>query len=154
MWILWQDVWRLITPHLFIAFSRWVGFHPCNIPPTLQGYFCNINGLLILISQWFNRYFDSGGSGFSENWEQISSVLHLIIVFILQPFKGIVHFEFNFWYVLACLKCIQDVGVFVSTVFSILICLGQTVLVCQSYNGGLWGPPQRVCTEKSKLNMI
>jgi len=36
---------------------------------------------------------------------------------------------------------IQDVGVFVSTVFSILIFLGQTVLVCQSYNGGLWGPP-------------
>jgi len=24
-----------------------------------------------------------------------------------------------------------------------LIFLGQTVLVCQSYNGGLWGPPQR-----------
>jgi len=50
--------------------------------------------------------------------------------------------------------CIQDVGVFVSTVFSILIFLGQTVFVCQSYNGGEWGPPQRACTEKSKLNMI
>jgi len=32
--------------------------------------------------------------------------------------------------------------------------LGQTVLVCQSYNGGLWSPPQRACTEKSNLNMI
>jgi len=62
--------------------------------------------------------------------------------------KGIVHLEINFWYVLAYLKGIQDVGVFVSTVFSILIFLGQTLLVCQSYNGGLWGPPQRECTEK------
>jgi len=56
--------------------------------------------------------------------------------------------------VLAYLKGIQDVAVFVSTVFSILIFFGQTVLVCQSYNGDLGGPPQRACTEKSKLNMI
>jgi len=68
--------------------------------------------------------------------------------------KGIVHFEINFWYVLAYLKGIQDVCIFVSTVVSILIFLGQTVIVCQSYNGGLWSPPQRACTEKSKLNMI
>jgi len=34
-------------------------------------------------------------------------------------FKGIVHFEIHFWYVLAYLKGIQDVGVFVSTVVSI-----------------------------------
>jgi len=60
----------------------------------------------------------------------------------------------NFWYVLAYLKGIQDVGVFVSAVVSILVFLGQTVLVCQSYNAGLWSPPQRACTEKSKLNMI
>jgi len=46
-------------------------------------------------------------------------------------FKGIVHFEINFWYVLAYLKGIQDVGVFVSTVFSTLIFLGQTLRVCQ-----------------------
>jgi len=51
--------------------------------------------------------------------------------------KGTVHFEINFWYVLACLKGIQDVGVFVSTVFSIFIFLGQTVRVYQSYNGGI-----------------
>jgi len=50
--------------------------------------------------------------------------------------KGIVHFEINFWYVLAYLKGIQDVGVFVFTVDSILIFLGQTVVVYQSYNGG------------------
>jgi len=72
-------------------------------------------------------------------------------------FKGIVDFEIIFWYVLAYLKGIHDVvGVFVSTVFSIWIFLGQTV--CQSYNGGVWGPPmgppQRACTEKSKLKMI
>jgi len=72
-------------------------------------------------------------------------------VFIL---KGIVHLEINFWYILAHLKGIQDVVVFVSTVFSILIFLGQTVLVCQSYNAGLWAPPQTACAEKSKLNMI
>jgi len=41
--------------------------------------------------------------------------------------KVIVHFEINFWHVLAYLKGIQDVGVFASTVFSILIFLGQTV---------------------------
>jgi len=72
----------------------------------------------------------------------------------LTCLKGIVHFEINFWYVLAYLKGIQDVGVFVSTVFSLLIFLGQTVLVCQSYNAGIWDPPQRACTEKSKLNVI
>jgi len=68
--------------------------------------------------------------------------------------KGIVHFEINVWYVLSYLKGIQDVGFFVFAVFSILMFLGQTVLVYQSYNGGLWSPPQRACTEKSKLNMI
>jgi len=41
--------------------------------------------------------------------------------------KGIVHFEIIFWYVLAYLKGIQYVGV--SAVVSILIFLGQTVLV-------------------------
>jgi len=53
------------------------------------------------------------------------------------------------WYVLAYLKGIQDVGVFVSAVVSILIFLGQTVLVLSvmSCNGGLWSPPQRACTE-------
>jgi len=66
-----------------------------------------------------------------------------------------VNFEMNFWCVLAYLKGIQDVvGVFVSAVVSILIFLGQTVLVYQSYNEGLWSPPQRACKEKSKLNMI
>jgi len=68
--------------------------------------------------------------------------------------KGIVHFEINGVYGLAYLKGIQDVGVFVSTAFSILTFLGQTFLVSQSYNAGLWSPPQRACTEKSKLNMI
>jgi len=47
----------------------------------------------------------------------------------MNVFKGIVHFEIIFWYVLAYLKGIQDVGVFVSAVGSILIFLGQTVRV-------------------------
>jgi len=80
---------------------------------------------------------------FNERWETL-----------LINNKGIVHFEINFWYVLAYLKGIQDVNVFVSTVFSILIFLGQTILVYHTYNAGLWSPPQRACTAKSKLNMI
>jgi len=47
-----------------------------------------------------------------------------------------VHFEINFWYVSAYLKGIQDVGVFVTTVFSTL------------------GSPKKAATEKSKLNTI
>ncbi len=50
-------------------------------------------------------------------------------------FKGIVHFEIKIWYLSAYPKVIQDVGVFFSLVDPILMFLGQTVLVCQSYNG-------------------
>jgi len=49
---------------------------------------------------------------------------------MLKVIKGIVHFEINFWYVSAYFKGIQEVGVFVSTVFSILTFFGQTVVVC------------------------
>ncbi len=49
--------------------------------------------------------------------------------------KGIVHFEIKIWYLSAYPKVIQDVGVFFSSVDPILMFLGQTVLVCQSYNG-------------------
>ncbi len=49
--------------------------------------------------------------------------------------KGIGHFEIKIWYLSAYPKGIQDVGVFFSSVDPILIFLGQTVLVCQSYNG-------------------
>jgi len=52
-------------------------------------------------------------------------------------FKGIVHFEIHFWYVLAHFKGIQDVCVFVSAVFSILTFFSQTVVVYQSYNAGM-----------------
>ncbi len=48
--------------------------------------------------------------------------------------KGIVHFEIKIWYLSAYPKGIQ-VGVFFSSVDPILMFLGQTVLVCQSYNG-------------------
>ncbi len=57
------------------------------------------------------------------------------IMFIYFSFKGIVHFEIKMWYLSAYPKGIQDVGVFFSSVDPILIFLGQTVLVCQSYNG-------------------
>ncbi len=53
----------------------------------------------------------------------------------LVEFKGIVHFEIKIWYLSAYPKGIQDVGVFFSSVDPILIFLGQTVVVCQSYNG-------------------
>ncbi len=53
----------------------------------------------------------------------------------LSPIKGIVHFEIKMWYLSAYPKGIQDVGVFFSSVDPILMFLGQTVLVCQSYNG-------------------
>jgi len=49
----------------------------------------------------------------------------------ISTLKGIVHFEINLLYVLAYLKGIQDVGVFVSTVFSILIFFVQTVVIYQ-----------------------
>ncbi len=49
--------------------------------------------------------------------------------------KGIVHFEIKIWYLSAYTKGIQDVGVFFSSVDPILMFLGQTVLVWQSYNG-------------------
>jgi len=63
------------------------------------------------------------------------------------------HFENNFWYVLAYLKGIQAVCLCFHSIFNFDI-FSQTVLVCQSYNAGLWPPPQRACTDKSKLNMI
>ncbi len=67
-------------------------------------------------------------------WEKANAV-----VFIWTaphgPFKGIVHFEIKIWYLSAYPKGIQDVVVFFSSVDPILMFLGQTVLVCQSYNG-------------------
>ncbi len=71
--------------------------------------------------------------------------------------KGIVHFEIKIWYLSAYPKGIQDVGVFFSSVDPILMFLGQTVLVCQSYNGRYRSlslqEGKRTCTEKSKLNI-
>ncbi len=56
-------------------------------------------------------------------------------LYMLSYIKGIVHFEIKIWYLSAYPKGIQDVGVFFSSVDPILMFLGQTVLVCQSYNG-------------------
>ncbi len=67
------------------------------------------------------------------------SILELELIFDSQPYiwciKGIVHFEIKMWYLSAYPKGIQDVGVFFSSVDPILMFLGQTVLVCQWYNG-------------------
>jgi len=54
--------------------------------------------------------------------------LDIIHTHLQCKLKGIVHFEIIFRCVLAFLEGIQDVGVFVSAVVSILIFLGQTVL--------------------------
>ncbi len=61
------------------------------------------------------------------------TLLHLF--YYCNQVKGIVHFEIKMWYLSAYPKGIQDVGVFFSSVDPILMFLGQTVLVCQSYNG-------------------
>jgi len=49
---------------------------------------------------------------------------------------------------------IHDVGTFVSTAFSILTIFGQTVVVCQSYNAVLGGPPQRAQTQIANWHWI
>ncbi len=64
-----------------------------------------------------------------KNWYDVEARL------LFAAFKGIVHFEIKMWYLSAYPKGIQDVGVFFSSVDPILMFLGQTVLVCQSYNG-------------------
>ncbi len=60
---------------------------------------------------------------------------HNITAEVYDVIKGIVHFEIKIWYLSAYPKGIQDLGVFFSSVDPILMFLGQTVLVCQSYNG-------------------
>ncbi len=64
-------------------------------------------------------------------------MIRFIFAFWNLALKGIVHFEIKIWYLSAYPKDIQDVGVFFSSVDPIFIFLGQTVLVCQSYNGRL-----------------
>ncbi len=65
----------------------------------------------------------------------VSSIGIIVVFCMLLHLKGIVHFEIKIWYLSAYPKDIQDVGVFFSSVDQILMFLGQTVLVCQSYNG-------------------
>ncbi len=66
---------------------------------------------------------------------KFESVLLVALTKTTIVLKGIVHFEIKIWYLSAYPKGIQDVGVFFSSVDPILMFLGQTVLVCQSYNG-------------------
>jgi len=68
----------------------------------------------------------------------LQNIIFLLSIFVLVSFKTILKLKLIF-------KTI--VGVFVSAVVSILIFLGQNVCVYQSYNGGLWSPPQITCTE-------
>ncbi len=65
----------------------------------------------------------------------VNSFIGHSVVLQYETFKGIVHVEIKMWYLSAYPKGIQDVGVFFSSVDPILMFLGQTVLVCQSYNG-------------------
>ncbi len=71
----------------------------------------------------------------STQWKSAISDVSQKEVVSDQAFKGIVHFEIKIWYLSAYPKGIQDVGVFFSSVDPILMFLGQTVLLCQSYNG-------------------
>jgi len=69
---------------------------------------------------------------------KITSFFALRIAKLYLTIKGIVHFEINFWYVLAYLKGIQDVDVFVSTVFSFHSIFNFDIFVVrQSYNAVL-----------------
>jgi len=62
-------------------------------------------------------------------WNQLVKSAHKTDIHtFLMWFKGIVHFEINFCYVLAYLKGIQDAGVFVSAVVSIFIFLSSLCL--------------------------
>jgi len=64
------------------------------------------------------------------NLECIDINIQFLCFFLLALFiKGIVHFEIHFWYVSAYLKGIQDVGVFVSAVNSILVFLNISNLM-------------------------
>ncbi len=74
-------------------------------------------------------------AGYNECSRHSSFIRSCFPAQALTEFKGIVHFEIKMWYLSAYPKGIQDVGVFFSSVDPILMFLGQTVLVCQSYNG-------------------
>jgi len=51
----------------------------------------------------------------------------IYIFWMSYHFKWIVHFEITFWYVLAYLKGIQDICVFVSTVVALALCGGPHI---------------------------
>ncbi len=83
-----------------------------------------------------------------DDWQGLGSIYWIFIDWLAilnasnevnckkgKGLKGLVHFEIKIWYLSAYPKGIQDVGVFFSSVDPILMFLGQTVLVCQSYNG-------------------
>ncbi len=71
----------------------------------------------------------------NTSFESVKGLVLFLYTHSPLSLKGIVHFEIKIWYLSAYPKGIQDVGVFFSSVDPILMFLGQTVLVCQSYNG-------------------
>jgi len=79
-----------------------------------------INNLHIFLYSW-NKVF-TGQSAFTfRSWQVHFWTLITKLWTQSLILKEIVHFEINFWYVLAYRKGIQDVGVFVSAVFSIFL---------------------------------
>ncbi len=95
----------------------------------------NVTALTIIASFSFQGSFISS-SPRGEQSRVTDTVMMLACICSTQAVvKGIVHFEIKIWYPSAYPKGIQDVGVFFSSVDPILMFLGQTVLVCQSYNG-------------------
>jgi len=127
---MWTLSYRRLYPFLVSIFIYDLHFKRITVLPSsarhhIACFWCNTKG------------------GFSQN---VKAALFLKVDDD-QWLKGIVHFEINFWYVLAYLKGSQDVGVFVSTAFSILPFFSQTVVVYQSYTGGEGGPSKNMHRE-------
>ncbi len=96
-----------------------------------------ISCLLVIVIYIFNNFLQKYYILSIKRIHAIISLIFSALFFSLIEIalKGIVHFEMKIWYLSAYPKGIQDVGVFFSSVDPILMFLGQTVLVCQSYNG-------------------
>jgi len=115
---------------LFLFFKRKKGKVYFHILWPLQDNewdFC-MQGMTSLFFWWFhcqnlNRSVTSDGFIQGVVQECQLNITDLFSFLFYSIIKRIVHYEINFWYVLAYLKGIQDVGVFVSTVFSNCSCL-------------------------------
>ncbi len=113
--------------HVFFLFFWATGM----VPPPGVGALCKRRTLHIGNGGTEHESHFYTGSTHEKNKKPCQAIL----VSNISLLKGIVHFEIKIWYLSAYPKGIQDVGVFFSSVDPILMFLGQTVLVCQSYNG-------------------